>query len=141
LVGCFAPPQQFGREHDMAVAEDIGPDLDLLADDALDWKTAAIDDGVNVFDVDAMLGKVTDGPDAGVGCHGSIALAALSTRPGGGGALMEPRAAPFGSRPRLRSRCAEKQGIAWQLTGFLGNKPGSPLLPVHRSRRDLLHRM
>ena len=58
----------------MAVAEDIGPDVDLLADDALDWKTASIDDGVNVFDVDAMLGKVTDGPDAGVSCHGSIAL-------------------------------------------------------------------
>src|SRR5262244_1788483 len=40
-------------------------------------------------------------------------------RPGGGGALMEPRAAPFGSRPRLRSRCAEKQEIAWAIDGVL----------------------
>src|SRR5262249_60297114 len=97
--------------------EHLAPDPALLADDALDWKTAASDDGINVFEVDAMLGKVPDGPDAGVGCHGSIALAALSTRPGGGGALMEPRAAPFGSRPRLRSRCAEKQEIAWAIDG------------------------
>jgi hypothetical protein len=86
----------------MPVAEDIGPDVDLFADDSLDRKTTSIDDGVNVFDVDAVFRKVLDGPDAG--CHGSIALAALSTSPGGGGALMEPGAAPFGSRPRLRSR-------------------------------------
>jgi hypothetical protein len=26
--------------------------------------------------------KVADGPDAGAGCHGSLALAAPSTRPG-----------------------------------------------------------
>src|SRR5262249_30927689 len=30
-----------------------------------------------------------------------------------------PRAAPFGSRPRLRSRCAEKQEIAWAIDGVL----------------------
>jgi hypothetical protein len=82
LVGSFAPPQELCCEHGMAVAEDIGPDVDLLADDALDWKTAAIDDGVNVFDVDAMLGKVTDGPDAGVSCHGSIALCRPVDPPG-----------------------------------------------------------
>src|SRR5215467_7480862 len=103
----------------MPVAEDIGPDVDLFADDSLDRKTTSIDDGVNVFDVDAVFRKVVDGPDAGAGCHGSVALAALSTRPGGGGALMEPGAAPFGSRPRLRSRCAEKQEIAWAIDGVL----------------------
>ncbi|HET9244685.1 MAG TPA: hypothetical protein VFO15_02670 [Xanthobacteraceae bacterium] len=95
----------------MPVAEDIGPDVDLFADDSLDRKTTSIDDGVNVFDVDAVFRKVVDGPDAGAGCHGFIALAALSTRPGGGGALMEPGAAPFGSRPRLRSRYAKKHEI------------------------------
>jgi hypothetical protein len=55
----------------MPVAEDIGPDVNLLADDSLDWKTASIDDGVDVFDVDAMFRKVADGPNAGIGCHGS----------------------------------------------------------------------
>src|SRR5262249_49197395 len=104
FVGAFAPPQKLGRQHDMPIAEDIGPDLDLFADDSLYRKTTSIDDGVNVFDVDAVFRKVVDGPDAGAGCHGSIALAAPLTRPGGGRALMEPGAAPFGSRSRLRSR-------------------------------------
>jgi hypothetical protein len=76
FVGSFAPPQKLGREHDMPVAEDIGPDVDLFADDSLDRKTPSIDDGVNVFDVDAVFRKVADGPDAGAGCHDSLALAA-----------------------------------------------------------------
>jgi len=66
----------------MAVAEDIGPDVDLLADDSFDWKTTSIDDGVNVFDVDAMFGKVADRPDAGVSCHGSMALCRPVDPPG-----------------------------------------------------------
>ena len=64
----------------MPVAEDIGPDIDLLADDSLDWKTASIDDGINVFDVDAMFRKAADGPDAGFRCHGSIVLFLLEVR-------------------------------------------------------------
>jgi hypothetical protein len=54
----------------MPIAKDIGPDLHLLADSPLDRKTASIDDGINAFDVDAMSGKVADGPDAGIRCHG-----------------------------------------------------------------------
>jgi hypothetical protein len=60
--------------------EDIGPDIDLLAEDSLDWKTASIDGGVNVFDVGAMFRKAADGPDAGFCCHGSIALCLLEMR-------------------------------------------------------------
>jgi hypothetical protein len=70
----------------MPVAEDIGPDIDLLADDSLDWKTAPIDDGVNVFDVDAMFRKA-DGPDAGLRCHGSIVLCLFEMRNGSPGLI------------------------------------------------------
>jgi hypothetical protein len=80
FVRTFAPPQELRCEHDVPVVEDIGPDIDLLADDSLDWKTASIDDGVNVFDVDAMFRKAADGPDAGFRCHGSIVLCLLEMR-------------------------------------------------------------
>src|SRR4029077_13751888 len=80
LLGSFTPPQQLGGEHGMAIAKNIGPDIDLLADDSLDWKTASIDDGVNVFDVDAMFRKAADGPDAGFRCHGSIVPCLLEMR-------------------------------------------------------------
>jgi hypothetical protein len=66
----------------MPVAEDIGPDVDLFADDSLDRKTTSIDDGVNVFDVDAMFRKVADRPNAGVGCHGSNGLCRPVDPPG-----------------------------------------------------------
>jgi hypothetical protein len=58
----------------MAIAKNIGPDLYCLADGSLDRKTAAIDEGINVLDVDAMSGKVADGPNAGIRCHGSIVV-------------------------------------------------------------------
>jgi len=74
LLDSFAPPQQLGREHGMAIAKNIGPDLHLLANGSLDRKTAAIDEGVDVLDVDAMSGKVADGPNAGIRCHGSIVV-------------------------------------------------------------------
>jgi hypothetical protein len=55
-----------------------------------------------------MFRKVTDGPDAGVGCHGlDRALPPCQPARAGGRAFMEPRPSPFGSRPRLRSRYAE----------------------------------
>jgi hypothetical protein len=74
FLGSFAPPQQLGREYGMAIAKNIGPDLYFLADGSLDRKTAAIDEGINVLDVDAMSGKVADGPNAGIRCHGSIVV-------------------------------------------------------------------
>src|SRR5215471_8377900 len=55
----------------------------------------------------------------GLAVTARMGFAALSTRPGAGGAFMEPGAAPFGSRPRLRSRCPEKQEIAWAIDGVL----------------------
>src|SRR5262245_3896587 len=58
----------------MSIANDIGPDLHLLADHSLDRETACIDDRVNVLDVDALTGEVADGPDAHVRCHGLIVL-------------------------------------------------------------------
>ena len=91
----------------MSIAKDIGPDLDLLADGPLDGKTASIDDGVHVFDVDAMSGEVTDGPDAGIRCHGAIVFCCPMLE----AALMEPIAVPFGSGAGLRSYCVEKHGI------------------------------
>jgi hypothetical protein len=72
FLGSVSPPQQVGREHGMSIAKDIGPDLDLLAEGPLNGKTASIDDGIHVFDVDAMSGEVADGADAGIRCHGSI---------------------------------------------------------------------
>ena len=68
----FAPPQQLSREHDLAIAEDVGPNLHLLADGAFDRKTAAVDEGIDVLDIDAMSREIADGADAGVRCHGSI---------------------------------------------------------------------
>ena len=58
----------------MPTAKNIGPDLYFLAYGSLDRKTAAIDEGINVLDVDAMSGKVADGPNAGIRCHGSIVV-------------------------------------------------------------------
>jgi hypothetical protein len=99
----------------MAVAEDIGPDVDLLADNALDWKTASIDDGVNVFDVDAMFRKVADGSDAGVGCHGSIVLCRPVDPPGRRKGIDGTWTRPLWFQPRLRSsRYARKH----ELHGF-----------------------
>jgi len=50
------PPQQFGGQHGMAVAHDVGPDLDRLARDALDRKAPAVDRRINVFDDDPPPG-------------------------------------------------------------------------------------
>src|SRR5262249_12025180 len=66
-----------------------------------------------------------------------MGFAALSTRPGGGGALMEPGAAPFGSRPHLRSRYDNKHEIVssnpWilaeqtQIVGVAGRSSASTM--------------
>src|SRR5262249_44242601 len=72
FLGFFPPPQQLSREHDMPIAKDVGPYLQLLADGALDRETPAVDEGINVLDVNAMSREIADGADAGVRCHGSI---------------------------------------------------------------------
>jgi hypothetical protein len=56
----------------MPIAKNVGPHLYFLADGALDRETPAIDEGINVLDVDAMSREVADGADADVRCHGSI---------------------------------------------------------------------
>src|SRR6266516_1655049 len=70
-----------------------------------------------------------------------LCFAALSSRPGGGRALMEPGPSRFGSRPRFRSRYAEKYEIVLRNPRVLsGTNPDRPWLSVHRSRQNLLHR-
>ena len=41
----------------MAVAIDIGPDFDALADDALHRKAAAVDGGIDVLDMESAAGR------------------------------------------------------------------------------------
>lgn len=74
FVGGFQPPQKLGGEHGMAIANNIDPYLHGLAGDPLDRKTAGVDDGVNVFDVDAATRQVADRRDSHVRCHGSVVL-------------------------------------------------------------------
>ena len=54
------PPQEFGGEHRLAVAENVRPDLDRLAGDALDRKAASIDCWEYVFDDDPAASQATD---------------------------------------------------------------------------------
>src|SRR6266487_3761718 len=56
-----------------------------------------------------------------------LCFAALSSRPGGGRALMEPGPSRFGSRPRFRSRYAEKYEIVLRNPRVLsGTNPDRP---------------
>src|SRR5205085_4559133 len=54
--------------------ENIGPDLDGLANDPFGRESAAVDKRVDVFDVDAATGKVADRGEAHVRGHVSIVL-------------------------------------------------------------------
>jgi hypothetical protein len=47
-----------GRCHDfMSVAIDIGPNLDALSDNPLHGKAAAVDQRINVFDMESAAGR------------------------------------------------------------------------------------
>jgi hypothetical protein len=45
----IASPQQFDGDYVMAVAKDIGPDLDRFARNPFDRKAAAVDAGINIL--------------------------------------------------------------------------------------------
>ena len=49
----LAPPDQRRGNHIMAIAIDIRPDLDALADNALHGKAAAVDQRKNIFDMES----------------------------------------------------------------------------------------
>ena len=65
----FAPPQQRRGDHVVAVAKEVGPHLDRLADDAFDRETAAVDQRIDVFNVKRPADR---GALNGLGCliHG-----------------------------------------------------------------------
>jgi hypothetical protein len=72
----------------MSVAEDVGPDVDRLADDALDRETPAIDARINVLDQEAVTGKAAARFHARLRNHGLMALA-VEFPPGDGTGLIE----------------------------------------------------
>src|SRR5262245_28429216 len=141
FVGAFAPPEQLGGEHGISIANDIGPDVYLLADHALDRETACIDDWINVLDVDALTGEVDDGPDAHVRCHGLIVLCRSAGPPGRQKDMMvmEPIRPRFGS-----GGCAAVSGPEMtktaQLQPFDGTNPDLPWLSVDSRRKFLARR-
>ena len=49
----LATPDQCRRNHVVSVAIDVGPNLHALADDTFDRETAAINRGVNIFDLES----------------------------------------------------------------------------------------
>ena len=53
----LAAPDQRRGDHIMAVAIDVGPDLDALADDPLHGKAAAVDQRINIFDMESAAGR------------------------------------------------------------------------------------
>src|SRR5262249_31207380 len=73
-LGAFGAPKQIRGENDVPVSEDISPDFDRLIDDALDRETAAIDQGINVLDIDTATGKDAGRRHADVRCLGSTVL-------------------------------------------------------------------
>ena len=54
------PPQQFGREHRIAVPNDVGPDAEGFAGDAFDHEAAAVDARIDVLNDDAPPGTDVD---------------------------------------------------------------------------------
>ena len=51
----FAAPDELGSQHIMAVTQNVGPDIDRLADDAFDGETPTVDPGIDVLDVEAAF--------------------------------------------------------------------------------------
>jgi len=55
----FAAPDQRRDDHVMAVTIDVSPHFDALADDTLDGKAAAIDQRIDIFDMECAAGSGT----------------------------------------------------------------------------------
>src|SRR5262249_50320703 len=132
FVGSFAPPQQLGSEDGMPVANNVGPDIHLFADDSLDRETACIDGWVHVLDVNALPRKGSDGSDAHVGCHGSIVAGRPARTPGRRKELtvMEPIRPRFGSMkvPSFDLRLTTLKMMR-RLEGTNPDRPGFAVVP------------
>src|SRR5579883_442777 len=57
FLGVFGPVEEHGAQHVMPVADDIGPDRERVAGNALHGMTAAIELGIDLLDENARAGR------------------------------------------------------------------------------------
>src|SRR6516164_646816 len=123
LVALMAP-KQVCREHRVALAEDVGPDIDWLVHDPLHRKAAAINEWIDVFNENSPPGAVADRGDCQFRCHGlTVPLASLRrVRRRAGRPRWNPLIRLWFRMPLRSCRCRDKR--SWTCLNMLDNAWG-----------------